>query len=50
MHQGGGKIPINPEYVLKHDEDGILLKNYEGETFHYPSSKNILHKKPFLIP
>jgi lysine 2,3-aminomutase len=45
---GGGKIPVNPNYVLKHDDGGILLKNYEGETFHYPSTKSNLPEKTFL--
>ena len=33
---GGGKIPINPDYVVKNDEHGITLRNYEGKQFHYP--------------
>jgi len=47
---GGGKIPVNPDYVLKHDDEGMLLKNYEGNTFHYPSSKSILPKESLFIP
>ncbi|MBK1830678.1 KamA family radical SAM protein [Verrucomicrobiaceae bacterium R5-34] len=34
---GGGKIPINPDYVVKHDDGGITLRNYEGKKFHYPA-------------
>jgi len=33
---GGGKIPINPDYVVRHDDGGITLRNYEGKQFHYP--------------
>lgn len=33
---GGGKIPINPNYVLSHDEEKIVLRNYEGCIFEYP--------------
>ncbi len=33
---GGGKIPILPEYVVGKDEQGIILRNYEGKLFHYP--------------
>lgn len=33
---GGGKIPVNPDYVLKHDHERVLLQNYEGEVFEYP--------------
>ncbi|MCP5536583.1 MAG: KamA family radical SAM protein [Akkermansiaceae bacterium] len=33
---GGGKIPINPDYVVKHSDGGITLRNYEGKQFYYP--------------
>ncbi len=33
---GGGKIPVNPDYVVRHDNGGITLRNYEGKQFHYP--------------
>ncbi|MFV0337303.1 MAG: KamA family radical SAM protein [Chthoniobacterales bacterium] len=33
---GGGKIPINPNYVLYHDHEKIVLRNYEGKVFEYP--------------
>jgi lysine 2,3-aminomutase len=33
---GGGKIPLNPDYVVHRDEQHTLLRNYEGETFEYP--------------
>ena len=33
---GGGKIPINPNYVESINKDQILLKNYEGKTYAYP--------------
>ncbi|MBI5589232.1 MAG: KamA family radical SAM protein [Deltaproteobacteria bacterium] len=33
---GGGKIPLLPEYVIGRDENGIILRNYEGKIFHYP--------------
>jgi len=34
---GGGKIPINPNYVITHNDGGITLRNYEGKQFHYPA-------------
>ena len=39
--QGGGKVPLQPNYVLSMTEDELLLKNYEGKVFRYrnPSSK-----------
>ena len=33
---GGGKVPINPDYVEKVTEDEIVLRNYEGRLFRYP--------------
>ncbi|MBN2579740.1 MAG: KamA family radical SAM protein [Pirellulales bacterium] len=33
---GGGKIPLQPNYVVGRDGDDLLLRNYEGKTFHYP--------------
>lgn len=33
---GGGKIPLNPDYVLLRDERRVLIRNYEGKTFEYP--------------
>ena len=33
---GGGKIPLNPDYILQRDHEKVTLRNYEGETFTYP--------------
>jgi len=33
---GGGKIPLNPEYVLEKNEERVVLRNYEGKKFIYP--------------
>jgi lysine 2,3-aminomutase len=35
---GGGKVPINPEYVLSHNADRVVLRNYEGKIFEYPEA------------
>src|SRR5207253_10450883 len=32
---GGGKVPINPEYVLSHNADRVVIRNYEGKVFEY---------------
>lgn len=37
---GGGKIPLLPQYVLHHDEDKIILKNYEGKVYSYENYKD----------
>jgi lysine 2,3-aminomutase len=33
---GGGKIPINPETIVSHDNNQIVIRNYEGKEFEYP--------------
>jgi lysine 2,3-aminomutase len=33
---GGGKIPINPDYVKSISESEIVMKNYEGRVYRYP--------------
>lgn len=33
---GGGKIPLNPDYVESISEEAIVLRNYEGRRFRYP--------------
>lgn len=33
---GGGKIPLQPDYVVGRDGDDILLRNFEGRQFRYP--------------
>ena len=33
---GGGKIPINPSYVVAQTPDRIVLRNYEGNIYEYP--------------
>lgn len=32
---GGGKIPLQPNYVLGRDGDWLLLRNFEGEEYRY---------------
>jgi lysine 2,3-aminomutase len=33
---GGGKIPLQPGYLVGRDGDDLLLRNYEGRVFRYP--------------
>jgi lysine 2,3-aminomutase len=43
---GGGKIPIlPPDYLVHLDEDGVVLKNYENKTYHYPQPTNGTHRE-----
>jgi lysine 2,3-aminomutase len=34
---GGGKVPISPNYVIGENEAGLVLHNFEGKTYTYPS-------------
>ncbi len=33
---GGGKVPINPNYMIYHDKEKVVIRNYEGKVFEYP--------------
>lgn len=33
---GGGKVPLNPDYILQRDEQRVLIRNYKGDVFEYP--------------
>lgn len=35
---GGGKVPINPDYILSKDSERIIIRNYEGKRFAYPEA------------
>ena len=38
---GGGKIPLNPDYVVRSDDRNTLLRNYEGKEFLYPEGQEL---------
>lgn len=33
---GGGKIPINPEYIKEITEGAIIMRNFQGQEYSYP--------------
>jgi lysine 2,3-aminomutase len=33
---GGGKVPINPEYVEAITDEAVVMRNFEGKRFTYP--------------
>jgi lysine 2,3-aminomutase len=33
---GGGKVPVNPEYVESITDDEVVFRNYEGKQYRYP--------------
>lgn len=38
---GGGKIPINPQYVEELTEERVVLRNYEGRIFTYEQGQAV---------
>jgi lysine 2,3-aminomutase len=44
--QGGGKVPLQPNYVLSMTDNELLLKNYEGQVYRYrnPHAQNYNEK------
>ena len=43
---GGGKIPINPEYIKKITDKAIVMRNFSGEEYTYPINPSEAAKKP----
>jgi lysine 2,3-aminomutase len=35
---GGGKVPINPDYIIERTEERIVIRNFEGRIFAYPEA------------
>jgi len=33
---GGGKVPLNPDYIKEITDSEIVMRNFEGETYRYP--------------
>ena len=36
---GGGKVPINPDFVVSLDDEKVLMRNYEGRVYTYPQPR-----------
>ena len=37
---GGGKVPINPDYIVRRSDDRVLIRNFEGKLFEYPEASD----------
>ncbi len=48
---GGGKVPVAPNYVLSHNADRVVIRNFEGKVFEYPEAPDgtPLHPRPASI-
>ena len=47
---GGGKIPINPDYVVARMPDRIVLRNYKGDIYEYPEIASAENNAPASTP
>ena len=36
---GGGKVPLNPDFIVSLDNEKIEIRNYEGRVFTYPQPR-----------
>ena len=36
LPEGGGKIPVIPEYIKGIKGDKLVIRNYKGIEYHYP--------------
>jgi lysine 2,3-aminomutase len=42
---GGGKVPINPDYIISKSRKDVLLKNYEGKVFVYSENAKVVQQE-----
>jgi len=42
---GGGKVPMNPDFVESITDTEIVFKNYEGKVFKYPLKNTIINNR-----
>lgn len=47
---GGGKVPINPEYTIFHDDEKIVFRNFEGKVFEYPEAGSTISPEKATPP
>jgi DNA-directed RNA polymerase subunit beta' len=47
---GGGKIPVNPGYILRKSATKVILRNFEGEVFEYPEATEVAAMAPLCNP
>ncbi len=43
---GGGKIPVGPEYIVKHEGNKVILRNFKKEQFTYYEPEDHVGKSP----
>ena len=46
LPQSGGKVPLQPNYVLTQTEGELVLRNYEERIFHYRNPTKLIPAEP----
>jgi lysine 2,3-aminomutase len=47
---GGGKVPVNPGYILRKTADKVIIRNFEGRVFEYPEPQGTGFQRPVCDP
>lgn len=47
---GGGKIPVNPHYMISQSPREVVLRNFEGRIFRYPEVRRYTPHDPTRCP
>ena len=43
---GGGKIPLNPQYIVARTPDGVILRNFRGDIYEYTEGRGEFRPAP----
>jgi lysine 2,3-aminomutase len=49
LPQGGGKVPVQPNYVLSQNGDRIIVRNYRGHIYHCHNPRLKTRAKPVAV-
>jgi lysine 2,3-aminomutase len=50
LPQGGGKVPVQPNYILAQNGDQILVRNYRGHIYHCHNPRTKARARPVPLP
>jgi lysine 2,3-aminomutase len=50
LPQGGGKIPLQPNYILSQGGDRLLARNYRGHIYHCHNPRVKANNLPAVVP
>jgi lysine 2,3-aminomutase len=50
LPQGGGKVPVQPNYILDQNGEDILVRNYRGHIYHCHNPRARAKARPVQVP